>query len=139
VSNVITSTIGQEKFEKQTFPEGCKTKSGMFFCIVKQIFYSCYSKIFLMLLSSLYCYYHLFVITIIIRWCYYHRSFALLSSSLFFQRRFSVHKSSMQDKITHDCICFSLCHLGMVVTIVTIISLIPVIMSNYLTTVIFFF
>jgi hypothetical protein len=50
--------------------------------IVKQIFYSCYSIIFLMLLSSLYRYYHLFVVTIIIRWFYYHRSFALLLSSL---------------------------------------------------------
>jgi hypothetical protein len=40
---------------------------GQFFGIVKQIFYSCYSIIFLTLLSSLCCYYHLFVITIIIR------------------------------------------------------------------------
>ena len=49
---------------RKTFPEGCKIKSGIF---VKQILYSCYSIIFLTLLSSLYRYYHLFVITIIIR------------------------------------------------------------------------
>ena len=72
----------------------------------RRYYHPCIVTIILVsLLSSLYRYYHLFVVTIILRWCYYHRSFALLSSSLFFQRRFSVHKNSMQDKITHDRIC----------------------------------
>jgi len=39
--------------------------------LLKQIFYSCYSIIFLTLLSSLYRYYHLFVVTIIVHSHYY--------------------------------------------------------------------
>jgi hypothetical protein len=65
-------------------------------------FYDCSVGFWISLLSSFRRYYHHQICKFL---RYYHRSFALLSSSLFFQRRFSVHKNSMQDKITHDHIC----------------------------------
>jgi hypothetical protein len=89
----------------KTFPEGCKTKSWIVFRYCKTNILQLLFEIFLTLLSSLCRSYHIVVVTFIIRWRYYHRSYALLSSSLFFQRRFSDHKSSMQEKITHHRIC----------------------------------
>jgi hypothetical protein len=83
---------------RKTFPEGCKTKPGIVFRYCKtnilQLLFDNFSDVTFILVSLLLSFRR-----------YYHHSFALLSSSLFFQRRFSFHKSSMHDKITHDRIC----------------------------------
>ena len=90
---------------RKPFPEGCRTKSGIVFryCktnILQLLFDNC-SDVTIILLSLLSSFRR-----------YYHHQMTLLSSFIcvtfvltVFQRRFSVHKSSMQDKITHDRIC----------------------------------
>jgi hypothetical protein len=82
---------------KKSFPEGCNTKSGTVFRYCKTNIFSCYSIIFLTLLSSLCCYYHLFVVTIIIRWRYYHHQMTLLLSSddyCFYGQKIDVAKTA---------------------------------------------
>jgi hypothetical protein len=73
-SNVITSTIYRAKKVRKTFPEGCKTKSGIVFRYCKsnilQLLFDTFSDVTIILVSLLSSFRR-----------YYHHQMTLLSSS----------------------------------------------------------